>query len=145
MSSRSAEGGREPGELLGNLWQLLHGVLEDASPALDAMGVSVKAYFVLKAVEQHPFPAELARELMLPPPTVTYLIKQLEELGMVERRTEPGDLRKFRLVLSSVGKVAEGTGTRAMDAALAARLERISPSERAALETIVRRLVAHGV
>ena len=34
----------------------------------------------------------------LPPPTVTYLVKQLEARGFLERRAEPGDLRKFRLV-----------------------------------------------
>ena len=47
------------------------------------LGLSPKTFFLLTAVEEHPFPAELARKMHLPPPTVTYMIKQLEERGFL--------------------------------------------------------------
>ena len=96
--------------ILANLWRLVESVLDDSAPALEALGLSPKAYFLLEAIGEHPFPAELARRMHLPPPTVTYLVKQLEGKGYLERRAEPGDLRKFRLVRTVAGDRAIGQG-----------------------------------
>ena len=142
MSSGVGEGGHDPGEILGSLWALLQVVLDDSEPALEALGLSAKAFFVLEAVEAHPFPAEIARKMHLPPPTVTYLIKQLEAKGFLERKAEPGDLRKFRLVRTEVGTAAVRRGCEDLGATFGVRLRWLDRDEVAAFDRIVRRLAS---
>ncbi len=76
----------------------------------------------------------------LPPPTVTYLVKQLECRGFVERRAEPGDLRKFRLVATEAGGEAITRGRQALGGALGERLRRIDRADVAAFDRIVKTL-----
>jgi DNA-binding MarR family transcriptional regulator len=52
-----------------------------------------EAAFILCTVEANPFPADLARALSMPKPSMTFLIKKLEESGYLRRQGEKGDLR----------------------------------------------------
>jgi DNA-binding MarR family transcriptional regulator len=137
---RGETGGADASGVLAHLWQLIQAVMDDAAPALEAVGLSPKAFFLLAEVEGHPFPAELARRMHLPPPTVTYLVKQLEEKGFLERRAEPGDLRKFRLVTTAAGRKAIRRGRAALGDALGERLRRLDRGEVDAFDRVVRRL-----
>ena len=140
MSSSGEEGGRDACGTLANLWRLIQSVMDDSEPALEALGLSAKAFFLLEAVGDHPFPAELARRMHLPPPTVTYLVKQLESGGFLERRAEAGDLRKFRLIQTPAGKEALRRGGAALGGVFDERLRRLSPGEVATFDRIVSRL-----
>ena len=145
MSSRSKKSGPDASGILADLWRLMQSVMDDAEPELEALGLSPKAFFLLQAVEDHPFPALLARRMHLPPPTVTYLIKQLESGGLLERRAEPGDLRKFRLVVTDAGRTALQRGRQALGDVLGERLRRIDPEDVLAFDRIVKRLAGpHG-
>jgi DNA-binding MarR family transcriptional regulator len=128
--------------ILANLWRLVESVMDDSAPALEALGLSPKAFFLLEAVGEHPFPAALARRMHLPPPTVTYLVKQLEGKGYLERRAEPGDLRKFRLVRTVAGDRAIRRGREGLANVFGDRLKRVEPGDVAAFDTTVRRLAA---
>jgi DNA-binding MarR family transcriptional regulator len=127
-------------DILANLWRLVESVMDDSAPALEALGLSPKAFFLLEAVGEHPFPAELARRMHLPPPTVTYLVKQLESKGYLERRAEPGDLRKFRLVRTAAGDRAIKQGRDSLANVFGERLKRVDPGDVAAFDITVRRL-----
>jgi DNA-binding MarR family transcriptional regulator len=129
-------------DILANLWRLVESVMDDSAPALEALGLSPKAFFLLEAVGEHPFPAELARRMHLPPPTVTYLVKQLESKGYLERRAEPGDLRKFRLVRTAAGDGAIKQGRDSLANVFGERLKRVDPGDVAAFDITVRRLAA---
>jgi DNA-binding MarR family transcriptional regulator len=145
MSSRSKKSGPDAPGILADLWRLIQAVMDDSEPELEALGLSPKAFFLLAAVEGHPFPAQLARRMHLPPPTVTYLVKQLEAGGFVERRAEPGDLRKFRLVVTDVGRTALLRGRQALGVALGERLRRIDREDVLTFDRIVKRLAGpHG-
>lgn len=139
-SSEKKNCGPDTCGMLADLWRLMQSVKDDAEPELEALGLSSKAFFLLQAVEDNPFPAELSRRMHLPPPTVTYLVKQLEGLGFVERRAEPGDLRKFRLVATEEGRSALARGRQALSAALGQRLGRLAERDVVAFGRIVRRL-----
>jgi DNA-binding MarR family transcriptional regulator len=140
MSSRSKTGRPDTSGIRANLWQLVQSVMDDSEPEMEALGLSHKAFFLLETVEDHPFPAELARRMCLPPPTVTYLIKQLEARGFLERRAEPRDLRKFRLVPTDAGRAALRRGRQALGDALGERLQRIEQEDVLAFDRIVKRL-----
>jgi len=140
MPSSGRKGGPDACGILANLWQLIQSVMDDSEADLEALGLSPKAFFLLAAVEEHPFPAELARRMHLPPPTVTYMVKQLEARGFLERRTEPGDLRKFRLVQTVDGREALLRGREALSGVLCGRLCRLDRDEIAAFDRTVKRL-----
>lgn len=141
MSSSREKGGPDACDILANLWRLIQSVMDESEPALEVLGLSPKAFFLLEAVEDHPFPAELARRMHLPPPTVTYLVKQLEAMGFLERRAEAGDLRKFRLIQTPAGKEALQQGRAALKGVLDERLLRLAPDEATAFGRTVARLV----
>jgi DNA-binding MarR family transcriptional regulator len=140
MSSSSKKGKPDASDILANLWQLIQSVLDDSEPDMEALGLSPKAFFLLAAVEEHPFPAKLSRKMHLPPPTVTYLVKQLEEKGFLERRSERGDLRKFRLVQTVAGKKALDHGQKVLGLVLGQRLKRLDREEIVTFDEIVTRL-----
>lgn len=137
MSASGSRGKPEPWGTLANLWRLMQSVMDESAPALEGLGLSIKTFFLLTNVEEVPFPAELARRMHLPPPTITYMIKQLESLGFIKRQAEPGDLRKFRLVLTPAGKKAITQGHEAMGVVVAKRLSRISREDASAFDRIV--------
>jgi DNA-binding MarR family transcriptional regulator len=137
--------GKKKGELdacgiMADLWQLVQSILDESEPDLDGLGLSPKTFFLLTAVLEHPFPAELARRMHLPPPTVTYLIKQLEERGFLERQAEPGDLRKFRLVQTVAGREALRRGSDTISAVLAERIRLLEKEDVLAFNRIVKQL-----
>ena len=144
MSSSGKKGGPDACGILANLWQLIQSVMDDSEADLEALGLSPKAFFLLAAVEEHPFPAELARRMHLPPPTVTYMVKQLEARGFLERRPEPGDLRKFRLVQTDAGREALSRGREALSVVLCGRLRRLDQEEIVAFDRIVKRLAGRN-
>ena len=109
-------------------------------PDLETLGLHSKGFFLLAAIEQTPFPAELARIMSLPSPTVTYIIKQLEEKRFVRRKIEPGDLRKFRLLLTASGKRAVLQGKEKINEVFGERLARLSQKDIDLFNQLVGRL-----
>ena len=124
---------------MAGLWQLMEAVLDGSEPDLDNLGLTPKTFFLLTAVEEHPFPAELARRMHLPPPTATYMIKQLEERGLLGRRAEPG-VRKFRLFMTVAGMEALERGWQTLSAILVERLRRLDHGDLVSFDRIVKRL-----
>jgi DNA-binding MarR family transcriptional regulator len=142
--SASGGGGSNTCGILANLGRLIQSVVDDSEAELEAIGLSAKAFFLLEAVEEHPFPAMLARRMHLPPPTVTYLVKGLEEKGFLGRQAEPADLRRFRLVVTDAGHEALRRGRDALNGALHRRLDRLGREDVVTFDRIVGRLAGQG-
>lgn len=119
--------------------QMLQSVLEEVEPALAELKLGPKDFFLLSALGDNPYPAELARALMLPRATVTFLVKQMEAVGYIDRSGEPGDLRRYRLTVTPEGRKAMECGRDILNGAFSRRLQKLDASE---VETFRRLVVA---
>ena len=73
---------------------------------------------------------ELACRLGVEPPTVTKMLRRLENFGLVERRPDPADARSFRVFLTPAGRALEGPVSRCFERAEEKTLTGLEPSER---------------
>ena len=122
--------GPEPScDLIRRMWTVFQRVLDEATPGLDERGLYPKAVFLLAALDRHPFPAELAAALALPPPTVSHMVRQMEALGYLEREVDSDDLRRFRLRLTRSGRAALDHGQGCVKGALQRHLGCLSTAE----------------
>src|SRR5689334_14434208 len=108
-------------------------VLIDVAPALAALGLETKELFVLAALDEHPFPAELASALCMPKPSVTVHLKALEAAGHLKREIDPTDLRRHRLLLTAGGRKLMMRGMALLSDAFGERLGRLGAAEQAEL------------
>ncbi len=112
-------------------------VARRAGPELRARGLSTTTLFVLATAERVAFPTDIARELRLPPPSVSRFLKSLEAEGYLRRETVAEDLRRYRFRLTDRGEVALAAARAATQASLEARLQRLTQPERAALARLL--------
>lgn len=89
------------------IWSLNHQVLtrvmNDCAREIESLGLEAKEFFVLGEIDDCPYPAELAVRLVLPKPSVTVYLKNLQAKGFVRRKIDPTDLRRHRLALTPEG------------------------------------------
>ena len=121
-------------------FQLSTGVLDEAAAEIEALGVEVKAFFVLDGVEEQPYPAQLANRLSIPRPTMTLYLKDLEAKGFLSRAIDPGDLRRHRLRLTDSGRTTVAKARAILSRCYGRRLDRLSGPERAAFSTLLEKL-----
>jgi DNA-binding MarR family transcriptional regulator len=91
-------------ELIQQNLQFYQTIMGRAEAELAGLNLETKSFFLLAAVEQLKYPAELARHCLLPRPTVSFLLKRLEKKGFIQRKSVAGDLRRFELVLTKSGR-----------------------------------------
>jgi DNA-binding MarR family transcriptional regulator len=96
-----------------------------------------EAAFILCTVEANPFPADLARALSMPKPSMTFLIKKLEESGYLRRQGEKGDLRRYRLTITPSGIKARDRGAEVVNRIFGACLSSLSAADQATLNPII--------
>jgi DNA-binding MarR family transcriptional regulator len=129
-----------PWELLLRNVNVIHSTLERADPELSLLELDAKRLFILCMVDAHPFPADLARALSLPKPSMTFLIKKLEESGYLRRQGEKGDLRRYRLTITPAGIKARDKGADAVNGIFGACLNSLSAADQATLSRILEQL-----
>jgi DNA-binding MarR family transcriptional regulator len=119
---------------------VLHYVLERAEPELSLLDLDAKRPFILSMVDAHPYPADLARALSLPKPSMTFLVKKLEESGYLRRQGEKGDLRRYRLTITPAGSKARDKGSEAVNRIFGACLNGLNSADQATFSRIVDQL-----
>jgi DNA-binding MarR family transcriptional regulator len=129
-----------PWELLLRTVNVLHSVLEKAEPELSLLELDTKRLFILCMVDASAYPADLARVLSMPKPSMTFLIKKLEESGYLRRQGEKGDLRRYRLTITPAGIKARDKGAEAVNRIFGASLNRLSAADQATLSRIIDQL-----
>ena len=121
-------------------FELLVSIMGEVEPLVRAHGLEMKEFLLLSKLDEHPSPAQLARALMTPKPTVTFLVKRVEAAGFVKRETQSQDLRRFHLTLTPPGRKAMEASREILDTAFAKRLARLTQAQRADLGRALERM-----
>jgi DNA-binding MarR family transcriptional regulator len=121
-------------------FELLISIMGEVEPLVRAHGLEMKEFLLLSKLDEHPSPARLARALMTPKPTVTFLVKRVEAAGFVKRETQSEDLRRFHLSLTPSGRRAMEASREILDSAFAKRLARLTQAQRAELGRALERM-----
>jgi DNA-binding MarR family transcriptional regulator len=121
-------------------YRLVMSVIIDVAPQLSALGLETKELFVLAALDEHPFPAELASALCMPKPSVTVHLKALEAAGHLKREIDPADLRRHRLLLTPAGRKLMTRGIALLSDAFGERLGRLDAQEQAQLKAMLEKM-----
>lgn len=86
---------------------------------------------------------EVSDELLLDPSDVVSLVDILERAGMVERRRDPADRRRYALQLTGAGRRAVRRLTEISQQINAELLAPLGPAEREQLAALLARVVQH--
>ena len=129
-----------PWELWTLNFQLTTSVMAEVAPRVRDLKLEIKEFFLLGQLDDHPNPAELARVLMLPKPSITFMVKRMEAAGYVRREMDASDLRRFKLTLTASGRRAMEKARVIMDEAFGKRLSRLTASQQGELAKLLRRL-----
>jgi len=121
-------------------FELCMSVLVEVEAEVREQGLEMKEFFLLGKLDDHPHPADLARALLMPKATITFMVKRMEAAGFLQRQAQAGDLRRFRLTLTRSGRKAMDAARIILDEAFGRRLARLSSGERAELERMLVRL-----
>src|SRR6267143_2087326 len=121
-------------------FQVMTSLLADVAPRLRALRLEVKEFLLLSKLDEHPNPADLARALVTPKPSVTFMVKRMEALGYLRRELQPDDLRRFRLTLTPSGRSAMESAREIFDQEVGRRLSRLTQAQRVELMRIFERL-----
>jgi DNA-binding MarR family transcriptional regulator len=102
--------------------------------------LDVKSFFLLASIEELKHPAALAKRLTLPKPTVTFLIKKLEQALYVKRKTVAGDLRRFEIQLTPLGRKVCERGLKTVSDAFDVSISPLSSKEREQYSIILQKV-----
>lgn len=83
---------------------------------------------------------DLAARLRVEPPTVTRMLRRLENCGLVERRKDPDDARGIRVYLTEKGRALEGPVTGCWEEVEARTFGGMSDEEKRALRGLLARI-----
>lgn len=85
---------------------------------------------------------ELALRLGVEPPTVTKMLRRLENCGLLERRQDPSDARSFRVFLTERGQALEEPVTRCWEKVEEKTFAGLSEEERRVFHTLLAKVRA---
>lgn len=128
-------------EILQQIWRLQRAVSRDACPCLERQGLFRMAPFVLAMVKAHRTPSQVAAALGVPPPTLSHVLKRLEQDGLVCRQTCPSDRRRFQFSLTPSGQRALEAARDCMARAMETYIARLDEQERAELARLLGKML----
>ena len=123
--------------LLAKLSKTVYRKSEEALP-----GMSIKDYLALTNLDDRGVPQQrLAECLGMDENNLVLLLNGLEEAGSIARRRDPDDRRRHIVEITPRGKKVLERAERGMDQLEQELLSALSPSERATLKQLVRRVL----
>lgn len=133
-------------EFLRTLWELDHTLQTASKKMARELGVTGPQRLVLRIVGRFPqlSAGELAEILHLHPSTLTGIVKRLERRGLLTRRKDPRDKRRFFLGLTPQGRRLDVDRAHTIEAVLE-KLYAGIPAERARTTQATLRALAEGL
>ena len=123
--------------LLAKLSKTVYRKSEESLP-----GMSIKDYLALTNLDDRGVPQQrLAECLGMDENNLVLLLNGLEEAGSIARRRDPDDRRRHIVEITPRGKKVLERAERGMDQLEQELLSALSPSERATLKQLVRRVL----
>lgn len=124
------------------LFAVLRSYRKNSEALLAELPGGPRGYHVLAtaAAGEPPSQLALARKLGVDRTVMTYLLDDLEQGGLIERRPDPADRRARRITVTDAGNAALCGVQRSLRAAEEALLEPLDPEERPALRRMLYRL-----
>ena len=123
--------------LLAKLSKTVYRKSEESLP-----GMSIKDYLALTNLDDRGVPQQrLAECLGMDENNLVLLLNGLEEAGSIARRRDPDDRRRHIVEITPRGKKVLERAERGMDKLEQELLSALSPSERATLKQLVRRVL----
>ena len=122
---------------------LMWALRQDAVRAFESLGIRpIKALLIELIARGMQHPKDLSEVLDTVPPTISAMLAELEERGMVGRTIDPADRRRVQLELTDKGQELRGQLRTAWIDISEARLNRLSHEEITTLVTIYQKLLA---
>ncbi|MCS7059460.1 MAG: MarR family transcriptional regulator [Meiothermus sp.] len=116
--------------ILTHLWKLTRELREEVTPHLERLGLAPTDPWLLAEIERHRYPTEAVRAMQIPAPTVSQMLRRLEQAGLVTRSLDPTDLRRYRFELTERGRFLLEESRKHILQAMERRLNRLAPGER---------------
>lgn len=131
-----------PLDFLRRLWRLSQALEKMSSRMERELGVTAQQRLVLRAVGLHPdiTPGQLARTLYLDPGTISAAIGRLVAKGLLTRKRDESDARRYFLKLTRTGRSLSSAREPTVESAVLRVLERSSKSELGAARAVLERL-----
>ncbi len=126
------------------LRRIVRSLRQAARAAEDRLGISAAQLFVLHEVGRGSRLSinELAARTLTDQSSVSVVVKRLAEKRLVERHSSPEDARRTEVMLTTKGRTLLRTAPEATQVELIEGLERLAPTDRAALARLLTELVA---
>lgn len=117
------------------IWALDHALQKASKRMTSSVGVTGPQRLVIRIVARFPgiTAGQIAQLLHVHPSTLTGILKRLQRQGLVQRRSDPRDLRRAFLGITGKGRQIDAAGAGTVEAAV----ERVmSRTQRARLDSV---------
>jgi DNA-binding MarR family transcriptional regulator len=113
------------------LWAINHGLATTSRYMKTKHGVTGRQRLIVQVVNEFPgiSAGDLARVLHLDPSTLTGVLQQMSQRGLLQLQADSRDRRRMRILLTAKGRRMSHTAVGTVEAAVRRTLEGISPAK----------------
>jgi DNA-binding MarR family transcriptional regulator len=117
-------------QFMQRLWELVHALAVRSKRMARTLGVTGPQRLVIRVVGQSPdvTAKQISDILGLHPSTLTGVLARLERQGMIQRRPDRSDRRRFRFRLTAAGRKVDRERRGTVEAAVRRALGRAEPA-----------------